>query len=140
MGCFESLVKSHFLANVTKELSLARNALQSMNLTQLPIALPNNKKVRKDVYDDYVYYYYLIEEMIDTLKESTSADTIYYMQMDHIIFVYTLDYSQFKDAIRYSHNLNGDIPYHKSKHRIAGCTMYTALYDTRLCFTPFSIN
>jgi hypothetical protein len=136
MGCFESLVKSHFLANVSIELSLARKTLKNINLTQLP----TSKKERRELYDEYVFQYYLLEEMEDTLKEIEDVDEVYYMQLDHIVYIYTLSYTQFKDMLQYSFDMNGDIPIFKTKHRIKGHTMYAALFDTRINFTPFSVN
>lgn len=140
MGCFESLVKSHFLANVSKELSEARLALQGLSLIQLPTTLPVDKKVRRRIYDEYVYQCYLIEEILESLKELEDPDIVYYIQLDGIIFIYTVDHSQFKDVLKYSYSMNGNIPFYKTKHRVLNKTVYTALYDTRINFTPFSIN
>jgi hypothetical protein len=140
MGCFEKLVKSHFLANVSAELSLARQTIKKKDDTQLEPSFVYNRKERKRIYDEFVYEYYVIEDIIDQLREDDSSDLIYYFQIQHIVFIYSQTKRQLLEAVKYSYNLNGDIPFCMSRHRINGYTLYTALIDTRLQFNPLSPN
>ena len=48
--------------------------------------------------------------------------------------------NQVKEAILYSYNVNGLIPLYKGRHRLDGITMYTAMIDTRIHFTPVAPN
>lgn len=140
MGCFEKLVKSHFLANVSAELSLARQTVKRLDETQLKPSFVYNKKERKRIYDEFLYQFYVLEDIADNIQEDDTKDLIYYFQLQHIIFIYSQTKRQLNDAVRYSYNLNGDIPFCISRHRLAGRTIYTALIDTRLQFNPISPN
>jgi hypothetical protein len=141
MGCFEKLVKSKFLANVSSELRLARQAVLSVTNTNLTPTIYGSKKDRKSLYDDYVYYFYLLEEIVDSLEEPDCVKTmIYYIKYDTVMFIYSMDKGQVEDAIRYNYNLNGDIPLYKTKHRLKNKTVYTVLIDTRIRFEPISPN
>ena len=140
MGCFEKLVKSKFLANVSSELSLARERIQTADLAQFPAIHCFNKVEKKLVYDDYIYHYYMLEEILDSIKESLAKDTLFYIEVDHITFMYSANQNQVKEAILYSYNVNGLIPLYKGRHRLDGVTMYTAMIDTRIHFTPVAPN
>jgi hypothetical protein len=140
MGCFENLVKSKFLANVSSQLSLARERILTADSAQFPAIHIFNKAEKKLVYDDYVYHYYMIEEIQDSIKENLAKDTLFYIEVDHITFMYSANQSQVKDAIKYSYNVNGLIPLYKGRHRLDGITMYTAMIDTRIHFTPVAPN
>ena len=54
--------------------------------------------------------------------------------------MYSANQNQVKDAIKYSYNVNGLIPLYKGRHRLDGITMYTAMIDTRIHFTPVAPN
>lgn len=140
MRCFESLVKSKFLANVSNELSLARQAVRSMSQTLFPATHFADKRDRKKLYDDYVYQYYIVEEIRDSLKESTDPDIIYFLQLDHMTCFYCLTKSLVTEAVMYNYNLFGYIPIYNGRHRIDGYTVYTSIIDTRMSFQPFSPN
>ena len=140
MGCFENLVKSKFLANVSSQLSLARERILTADSAQFPAIHNFNKADKKLVYDDYVYHYYMIEEILDSIKENLAKDTLFYIEVDHITFMYSANQSQVKDAIKYSYNVNGLLPLYKGRHRLDGITMYTAMIDTRIHFTPVAPN
>ena len=99
MGCFEKLVKSKFLANVSSELRLARQAVLSVTNTNLTPTIYGSKKDRKSLYDDYVYYFYLLEEIVDSLEEPDCVKTmIYYIKYDTVMFIYSMDKGQVEDA------------------------------------------
>ncbi len=140
MGCFESLVKSKFLANVSSELSLARQAIRSMSQTLFPSIYYADKRDQKALYDEYVFQYYIIEEIRDTLNESVDPDMIYFLQYDHMMCLYSLKKSQVTDAAMYNYNIHGYIPIYRGRHRVDGFTMYTVLFDTRMSHIPFSPN
>lgn len=140
MGCFENLVKSKFLANVSSQLSLARERILTADSAQFPAIHIFNKAEKKLVYDDYVYHYYMIEEILDSIKENLAKDTLFYIEVDHITFMYSANQNQVKDAIKYSYNVNGLLPLYKGRHRLDGITMYTAMIDTRIHFTPVAPN
>ena len=141
MGCFDKLVKSHFLANVSTELELARRTLQSMGQSFFPASLPASKKARKKVYDNYLFQYYILEELNDmALEEEPHKDMIYYIQIDHVIFVYSRTKKLVTESVMYSYNVNGDLPFYRGKHRIQGYNFHTLLIDTRLSVIPYSPN
>lgn len=140
MGCFEKLVKSNFLANISDELSMAREAVKSMSLNSLPPQIFPNKKDRKALYDDYVYEYFLMEEIEDTINEGMDPKFVYFMQVDDFIFVYSHNHQQVVDSIQYAYNLNGDWPIYKARHKFGSVTIHAALLDTRFEFIPTSLN
>lgn len=142
MRCFEKLVKSRFLANVSKELEMARRTLESASHPLLPDEFVFNKELKKFLYDECMFEFFLLEEMADTINEMTEDDKemIYYIQLQDLVFIYSAKKSQLEDAVRYTHNLNGDLPLYKSKHRIKGITFHTAIIDTRYTFIPPSTN
>lgn len=141
MRCFEKLVKSKFLANISAELKLARQTMLSTSNSSLIPFLFYSRKERKNLYDDYVYYYYFLEEMQQSVDEPTHEKSIiYYVKYENVLFIYSADKSQVDDAIRYSYNVNGDIPLCRSRHKIANKTIHTALMDTRIRFEPVSPN
>jgi hypothetical protein len=144
MGCFERLVRSKFLANVSSELSLARERILVTDQAQFPATINFDKSAKKSLYKDYVYFYYLIEEMSDSveeaLNENLAADTLFFIEVDHISFVYSTDHNQVREAVKYSYNTNGLIPIYKGRHKVRDKIMYTALMDTRIQFTPIAPN
>lgn len=140
MGCFDRLVKSHFLTNISAELSMARQTVKSMGHPYLAPMHYFNKKAKKQVYNDVLYYNYLLEDMMTTMAGYIGTEMIFYFQLDNIIFIYSESKKQIDEAIGYTYNINGDIPFHRSRHRIEGITIHTALIDTRLKFQPISPN
>lgn len=140
MRCFEGLKKSQFLANVSAELSLARRAVWSMEQAHSTPALFFDKRKRKELYEDITYYYYFIEDLIESILSNDSPKTIFYRHIDDYVFLFSSDKKQLQEATQYSFNLNGDIPLYKSRHLVNGKAVYTALIDTRLQFLPVSLN
>ena len=140
MGCFEKLVKSKFLTNISKELDMAREAVKSMSLTHLPPQILPHKKDRKALYDEYVYELMLLEEIEDTILEGMDPKFVYYMQADQFLYVYSQNQQLVKDAIMYAYNLNGDWPIYKARHRFGSVTIHAVLLDTRFEFIPASPN
>lgn len=140
MGCFEKLVKSKFLANVSSELSLARERIQIADTTQFPTTHNFTKTKKKLIYDNYVYHYYILEEMLDSIAEGLLEDVLIYIEVDHITFMYSISQSQIKQAIKYNYNVNGFIPLYKGRHRLNGITIHTLMVDTRIQFTPVAAN
>ncbi len=140
MGCFEKLDKSNFLANISKELTMARDAIQHMSLVDAPPQILPNKKDRKALYDDYVYELQLLEEIQDTIEEGMDPKFVYYLHVDTFIFAYSQNLHQIDDVITYAYNLNGDWPVYKARHRFGTKTVYTVLLDTRFNFLPISPN
>jgi hypothetical protein len=140
MGCFESLVKSRFLADVSSELSLARKAIKSMSQISMPAVLYADRKVRKEIYDDIAYQYYLIEEMAEMLAQDSNPSMIWYLQFDDFIFLYSRKKNQIDEAILYNYNINGDFPYYRGRHVVNKMVVHTVLMDTRISFDPLSPN
>jgi hypothetical protein len=140
MGCFDRLVKSHFLANVSAELSMARQTVKLMSHPYLAPMHFFNKKAKRVVYKDVLYYNYLLEDMVATMAGFEGTDMIFYYQLDDTIFIYSESKKQLNDAIKYTYNTNGDIPFHRARHKIDGRIVHTVLIDTRLKFEPVSPN
>lgn len=142
MRCFEKLVKSRFLANVSKELEMARRTLESASQPPLPTEFIFDKETKKMLYDHCLYEYFLLEELSDTVDEMTEDDLnmIYYIQLPEFVYVYSHKKAQVDDAVRYTWNVNGDLPLYRTKHRIKGVNFHTALIDTRLNFIPPSTS
>jgi len=139
MGCFENLVKSHFLANVSAELRLARRTIKSMGQPSLQPFLHTNKRDKKELYSDYVYQFYLLEEMQESPLEE-DKNMIFFIQYETLAFIYSRSRAQIDESIQYSYNVHGQIPLSRAKHKIKGFTVYTALIDTRFSFIPTSPN
>ena len=140
MGCFDKLVKSHFLANVSTELELARRTLRSMSLSAFPTDIPGDINARKQIYNDYISQYYIFEELNDIMIEDPNKDIIHFLQLDHIILICSRAKNQVTEAIKHSYNVNGDLPFYRGKHRIQGYTIHTVLIDTRISVIPYSPN
>ena len=142
MRCFEKLVKSHFLANVSKELEMARRTIESMSHPTLPKELNYDSRERRRVYKQFVFDCFLIEEMIDTVNEMEPGDRemIFYIQLIDAVFIYSMKKKQVDEAVRYNWNVNGSIPYFRGRHSIKGITIHTALVNTTYTFTPSSVN
>jgi hypothetical protein len=128
------------MANVSAELSLARKTIKSVSEAQLVPQLHGSIKDRKTLYDEYVYQYYLYEEMVDTDFNPAELDMIYFVTIDDVVFVYSRMKNLIADTVSYNYNVGGILPLHRSKCRIANKTIYTALYDKRLSFDPISPN
>jgi hypothetical protein len=139
MGCFEKLVSSKFLANVSQELDLARQTIVKMSQTNFPPQVLASKKKRKMLYNTYIHQYFLLEEMEET-EFNDDPTTIYYLHLDHIILIYSFDVAQIRDAVKYAYNVNGEIPIYKTQHKLQDRTLHTVLFDARMTFQPASIN
>ena len=141
MGCFEKLVKSNFLANVLSELSLARRTLKSMSQTNFPASILANNQDKKALYEEVVYQYYLLEAVAESLEEmGDSKSLLFYINIDHGIFVYSRTKSQIDEAIRYAYNVSGDFPFYRGRHKIKNNIVHTVMFDTRITFNPISPN
>lgn len=140
MRCFDKLVKSHFLANVSEELSLARQALESMSSTCLDLNLVFNQKEKRIMYENTLSHFQLLEEVADSMLGGFDKISIYFVEIDTLHFMYSLDQRQIKDAIKYRYNVNGEIPFYAGRHKVNGQTVYTLLYDTRMGFDPIAPN
>jgi hypothetical protein len=140
MGCFDKLVKSHFLANVSTELELARRTIQSMSQYAIPADILACKKARKQIYDNYISQYYVFEELSEMLEEDSQKNMIHYLQLDHIVLICSRVKKQVTEAMLHSHNVNGDLPFYRGKHYIQGYVIHTVLIDTRISVTPSSPN
>lgn len=141
MGCYESLVKCKFLSNAADELDLARKTLKfSGQLNHLPM-LPASKKLRKSIYSNLYHYYYIEDEIDSSVDEMIeNKRLIYYINVDNIFFVYSMDKSQIHGAVQYALNIDGYVPLHQTKHKFKNRMVYTALFDSRLVFNPISPN
>lgn len=137
MRCFEKLVKSRFLANAVAELTLAREAVKGSVLKDTTPMLSFRAKDRKAFYKMILDFYGLLDEMIDTPRDPNG---LYYFQMDGIIFMYAQNKRYLNNAVMYNHNINGDIPVHKTKHVLPNATFHTALIDTRVQFPRRAVN
>lgn len=140
MRCFDKLVKSHFLANVSEELSLARQALESMSSTCLDLNLVFNKKEKRIMYENTLSHFQLLEEVADAVLGDFDKTSIYFIEIETLHFMYSFSQSQIKDAIRYRYNVNGEIPFYTGKHKVQNHTVYTIMYDTRIFFDPIAAN
>jgi hypothetical protein len=138
MRCFEKLVQSRFLQNVSRELSMARQTLQSKSHAQLTFFF--EKDLRKRVYDDFVYYFYVREEITKSLEDWNHRDTIFFFEADQYLFAYTKSKSQIQDAIKYNYNQTGEMPFYIGKMYINGNTIYTLFVDKDFHFDPISPN
>lgn len=140
MKCFERLVKSHFIANISAELELARKTIKDASQSSIPPVIYANIKDRKALYDRYVYEFYLKEEVEESLKEEGEYGLIYFIQFDDIMYIYSLDKTQLNDTVQYNYDVSGNLPLHRSRHKMQGKMVYTALFDKRLSFESISPN
>lgn len=138
MRCFEKLVHSRFLQNVSQELSMARQTLQSKSHTQLTFFF--ERDLRKRVYDDFVYYFYVREEIANSLKDWDHPDSLYFFEADEYLFAYSKKKSQIVDALKYNYNQTGQMPFYVGKMHINKVTVYTLLVDRNFQFEPISPN
>lgn len=140
MGLTNRLAHSKFLTNIARELQCAREVIRSAHYTTYVPQLIADKKLKKQIYEECLYYYDLSTEMQETLDQGIDADSTYCIQYDHIVFMYALSSKQLKETMQYTYNLNGDFPFYRARHRINNKTVFAALYDTRITFMPASPN
>ena len=139
MGLFKDLIKSKFLANAVSELALARNSL----LKNEPLFINQythifNTEMKKDVYDYYLNAYGFAYDLVDASYEED--DMIYYIHEEDMIFIFSRSKRQIDNSIKYSFNINGDIPVYRGKHRVKSRLVHTVLIDTKFCVRPPSAN
>ena len=139
MKCFERLVDSNFLANAKKELLAAQQVLKAEEALFFEPTLVFNRQAAKYIYDCYVEDYALLYE-IEQSDVDLSKGTIYYIQEDHILFIYSKTKKLIDEAITYSYNVNGDIPFYRGRHKINNQVIFTVLIDVRIPFQPSSPN
>jgi len=139
MKCFERLVNSSFLANAKKELLAAQRTLKAEEALFFEPTLLFNKQEVKDIYNFYIEDYAFLCG-IEQTDIDLSKDTIYYTQEDHILFIYSKTKKLIDEAITYSYNVNGDIPFYRGRHKINNQIIFTALIDVRIHFQPSSPN
>ena len=141
MKCYKQLVQSKFLAKASEELSRARKVVNDEEAPLFDTTLTYNKADRKYIYDCYVEDYMLLDEIQNMFDpEEDYKDTIFYLQEDYVLFVYSRSRKLIKEAVLYSYNVHGDIPLHKSKHTIHNKVWFTVLIDTRMPFPTSSPN
>jgi len=139
MGCFSQLTQSNFLSESKEELLSAQRKLVTGAAPLFDATLIFNKKDRKYVYDNYIREYELLTELLE-LEVDVSKRLIFYIQDDHLLFIYSKTRKLVDEAVIYNYNVCGDIPFCRSKHIIKGQTYFTALIDRRIEFTPISPN
>lgn len=139
MSCFGKLSKSGFFKNASSELTLAQQALKKLNQVTDIAQLYADKLTKKNVYNYYVDYYYLLDELTESI-DSMEDSLIYYINVNEMMFVYSKSKKLINESVRYSYNVSGDIPLCQSKHKINNQYIFTVLFDTRINFTPYSPN
>lgn len=143
MKCFEQLVNSKFLGQVSEELRRAQRVLQRGDVVSLfdPPTIYASKADRRYIYDCYVEDFGLIEELYDKEDpEYNMKDVIFYIHDEPILFIYSRSKKLITEAIKYSYYVNGDIPLHTTKHTINGKVWFTTMIDTRIPFPASSPN
>ena len=141
MGHLNKLTHSRFLTNITKELRLAREVVKASHYTEYAPQLIADKHTKKEMYYQCMYFYDFFDEIEHTYSEEViDKDNVYCIQYDHVVFAYSLSHKYLKETMQYLYNVNGDFPFHRSRHRFNGRTVYTVIYDTRIVFTPASPN
>ena len=145
MGCFDSLVKSHFIANASVELKLARQTIKLSSQPAFTAAFLFNKAERRAEYNNFVYQWYILEEIESSLlaqgKLEDVSRVVFYMKLEEVTFVYSLSKVELKKVEDYGFEVNGDIPLCRSKHKIKkGVIVYTMILDNRLQFIPYTAN
>lgn len=145
MGCFDSLVKSHFIANASVELKLARQTIKLSSQPAFTAAFLFNKAERRAEYDNFVYQWYILEEIESSLlaqgKLEDVSRVVFYMKLEEVTFIYSLSKVELKKVEDYGFEVNGDIPLCRSKHKIKkGVIVYTMILDNRLQFIPYTAN
>lgn len=145
MGCFDKLVKSHFIANASTELKLARQTIMSSSQSNFTSAFLFNKKERQLEYDNFIYQWYILEEIEASLNAQKTQEDInklvFFLMIEDAIITYSLSKTELKLVEDYGFIINGDIPLCKSKHKIKkGMVVYTMINDKRFQFTPPTAN
>jgi len=145
MGCFDSLVKSHFIANASVELKLARQTIKLSSQPAFTAAFLFNKAERRAEYDNFVYQWYILEEIESSLlsqgKLEDVSRVVFYMKLEEVTFIYSLSKVELKKVEDYGFEVNGDIPLCRSKHKIKkGMIVHTMILDNRLQFIPYTAN
>lgn len=139
MNCFKRLVDSNFLANAKNELLAAQRVLKAEEAHPFDATLIFNRDDAKYVYDCYVEDYALLFE-VEQSEEELLKDAIYYIQEEHILFIYSKTKKLVDEAVLYSYNVNGDIPLYRGRHKVDKQVVFTALIDVRIPFSPSSPN
>ncbi len=138
MSCFTTLVTNRFLANAHSEMIDARARIVS----EIAIDPANNTFVfdrnqRQEVYYIVGNMYGFFDQLYNIQFED---NRIYYLTYDCYMMVVSRKKPLIDAAISSAHNVNGDIPYYRTKHKFGGKLVHSVLFNTNFTIPPVTLN
>ena len=138
MSCFATLVTNQFLANAKSEMIDARARIVS----EIALSPANNTFVFDRNERQQVYY--VVGNMYgfsDQLYNMQLEDNrIYYLTYDCYMMIISRKKPLIDTAVVAAHNVNGDIPYYRTKHKFNGKLVHSVLFNTNFTIPPVTLN
>lgn len=137
MSLFRDLIANKFLANASGELQRAKAIISEQEIDNFHTFILEEKKE--------LYYFYFEDaefyrDLMDISLEEAEKDLIYIVNKGTLMFCFSMSKKQIDETIMFCHNLNGDIPIHRTKHLLQGKYIHTVMFDTSFILPPQSPN
>lgn len=138
MKCFTTLVDNKFLANARVELIDARARIIS-EVAPNPgnNAFVFDRNERQQAYYTIGNMYGFFEQLYNMELEK---NRIYYLTYDCYIMVVARNKPLIDSAIQSAHNVNGDVPLYRTKHKFNKSLVHCVLFNTNFTIPPATLN
>ena len=138
MNCFTTLVTNKFLANARDQIIDARARI----ISEVAPSPENNTHIfdrneRQQIYYTIGNMYGFFDQLYQIEFETNK---IYYLNYDSYLMIVTRNKPLIDSAIQAAHNVNGDIPLHRTKHRFNNKMVHCVLFNTNFTIPPASLN
>jgi hypothetical protein len=138
MKCFATLVDSKFLANARTQMIDARARIVS---EVAPTPENNTHFFDRNTRQQN---YYTIGNMYGFFDQLYSLDIvsnrIYYLNYDCYMMIMSRNKPLVDSAIIAAHNVNGDVPLFRTKHKFNGKLVHCVLFNTNFTIPPATLN
>lgn len=135
MSLFRDLIANRFLANASGELQRAKSIISEQEIDNFhTFALEEKKQLYYFYFEDAEFFKDLMDISLD------ETELIFIVNKGTLMFCFSMSKKQIDETIMFCHNLNGDIPIHRTKHLIQGRYVYTVMFDTSFVLPPQSPN
>lgn len=137
MSLFRDLITNKFLANAPGELQRAKAIISEQETENFhSFVLEEKKQLYYFYYEDAEFFL----DLMDISLEDDDKELIYIVNKGTLMFCFSPSKKQIDETIMFCHNLNGDIPIHRTKHLIEGKYVYTVMFDTSFVLPAQSPN
>ncbi len=139
MDCFDKLIDSNFIKQIEVEIKSAQSTVIKLvekcpPLGSFPLRLSN----KKHKYNAYLKLFGFNQEFDNF--DPHDYNTLYYMKESSVILLCSRTKLVLDAAVDQSLLATGDIPFHRTKHKLHGVMFYSAMYDTTFKIMPLTKN